>query len=192
MLTADNCPVLCPCVFGDGPTYGHCLFAGAAVVEDGMLGETSLKGVKWGMIGEFTGEVRSGPKFGFHAYYVDAAATAAQKDALKRILTAPPWSEMGASKGIQEVAIEVAIGKTSIDSWSFKIGDNGSFTSEPVKGGVDPTQPLVIKNPYGTFPGQTEVILGKAVGKFEDHGKKLDLAGNSGEHHVFTAEGTVP
>ncbi|HET6201928.1 MAG TPA: DUF1326 domain-containing protein [Planctomycetota bacterium] len=189
MVTGDNCPPVCPCVFGEGPTYGHCLFAGAAIIDEGKLGSVSLKGVKWGIIGEFSGEVRSGPKFGFHGYYVDSAASPEQKDAMKRILNSSPWSDFGESKGIAEAPIDVQIGKTPVEKWSFKIGDKGSVSSEPLRGGVDPNQPIVIKNPQGTFPGQTEVILGRAQGEFKDHGKTLTLKDNSGEHHVFTTSG---
>ena len=193
LVSADNCPVLCPCIFGDGPTYGHCFFVGAAIVDDGNLGAVSLKGVKFAAMGQFTGEVRDGPKFGFHAYYIDGAATAEQKDAMRRILSAAPWSEWGESLGIDEAPIALDVGKTPVDAWSFKIGEKGGFRAEPVKGGVDGQKPLVVENAYGTFPGQTAVILGKATGEFADHGKTLGpLTGNSGEFHFFDMNGSVP
>jgi hypothetical protein len=188
-LVVDSCDVICPCLFGNEPTHGHCRFVAALKIESGALGDVKLDGVRWAMLGEFKGETRKGPTWGYHAFYLDEGATAEQKTALKKILGAPPFSTLGKLLGVDVVKIEMTVGER-LEPWKVTIGDKGSFTAEPVAGG-DPTKPQAIENPVYPFPAE-KVIFAKASGKFVDHGKELALEANSGEISTFTLEGSVP
>lgn len=188
-LVVDNCDVICPCLFGNQPSHGHCRNVATIRIDKGELAGTKLDGVTWAMLGEFTGETRKGATWGYHAFYLDERATPAQRSAMKRILGAPPFSMLGELLGITETRVDYEVAAGLLPS-KVKIGDKGEFTAEPIPGG-DPRKPQAIENPIYPFPAD-RVIFARASGKFEDHGKTLDLEASSGELSTFTLQGDVP
>lgn len=184
LVIVDSCPIACPCLFGEEGHHGHCRFVGAAHVVEGDYEGTSLAGVKWGMLGEFTGKARE-PEYRYSAFYIDSAASAKQKEAMRAILSGAPFSTLGDQLGIKEAAISLT--KTEGDRYTLKIGDLGEFSVVPVYGN-NPDTPLKISNPVYPFPTD-EVTIGAATGSFSDHGKDLDLESNSGEISTFTLTG---
>ncbi|NIP30083.1 MAG: DUF1326 domain-containing protein, partial [Candidatus Dadabacteria bacterium] len=54
LVLSDTCGINCPCLFGLDPHHGHCRFLGGMKINEGSYGDTSLEGVTWGVLGEFT------------------------------------------------------------------------------------------------------------------------------------------
>jgi hypothetical protein len=190
MLIVDNCNVICPCLFGNAPTHGHCRNVSTVELKGGELGGVSLAGAKWAMLGEFSGETRKGPTWGYHAFYIDSEAAPEQKAALRAILGAPPFSQLGDMLGIEEVPIEFVHPADPLGAWTARIGDKGAFTAQPIAGN-DRKSPQAVENPVYPFPAK-KIVLASAAGRFEDHGKELQLDANSGEISEWSLEGEIP
>lgn len=186
LVITDTCGINCPCLFGMDPHHGHCRFIGGMKVDEGVFGDVSLDGVTWGFLGEFTGS-RETLSWVYTGYYIDNGASEEQQEALKAILSGAPFSTLGEQLGIKVVNVEVGVPEKSVGEYSLKLGDLGSMTVLPITGN-DPEAPQSIKNPVYPFP-VTEVIIGSAAGKFNDHGKKLDLNNNSGEISMVVLAG---
>ncbi|MFQ5675711.1 MAG: DUF1326 domain-containing protein [bacterium] len=186
MVVVDNCPVACPCLFGGEPHHGYCRFVGAVHIVEGSHKGTSLNGVNWALLGEFTGK-SSAPQFAYSAYYVDSNATEAQKEALRDILSGAPFSTLGNQLGIKEAAIKIEKPMGEQGSYSLTVGDLGKFSVSPVYGN-DSSTPQKVLNPVYPFPAK-EIIVGTTSGEFADHGKDLNLDNTGAEISEFTLSG---
>jgi|DewCreStandDraft_1066081.scaffolds.fasta_scaffold00301_47 hypothetical protein len=190
MVVADTCQVSCPCLFGLEPQHGHCRFVGGVKIIKGKYGNVSLDGVTWGYLGEFTGSVKAGTqKWLYTAYYIDKNASKEQQQALRSILSAPPFANLGEQLGIKAEVIKIEIPNEPLKPYTMSIGNLGSITVEPVMGN-DPNTPQKVLNPVYPFPAK-EITLGSAEGNFKDHKKSLDLKKNSGEISEFELSGVI-
>ncbi len=185
-VIVDNCPVACPCLFGDEPHHGHCRFVGAVHIVEGDYKGTSLNGVNWALLGEFSGKSTE-PQFHYSAYYIDSGASEKQKMAMHEILSGAPFSTMGEQLGIKETSIEIKSPDGENKSYLLSLGDIGEFSVSLVYGN-DTSTPLKVLNPVYPFPTK-EIIIGSASGKFSDYSKDLNLEKNSGEISEFTLSG---
>lgn len=186
MVLVDNCPVSCPCLFGGEPHHGYCRFVGAVHVVEGSHKGTSLNGVNWALLGEFTGK-SSAPRFAYSAYYIDSNATEAQKSALRDILSGAPFSALGDQLGIKETPITITKPGEGQGDYSLAIGDLGRFSVSLVYGN-DPDTPQKVLNPVYPFPAK-EITVGLTSGGFNDHGKDLSLENTGAEISEFTLSG---
>lgn len=186
MVLVDNCPVSCACLFGGEPHHGYCRFVGAVRIVEGSHKGTSLNGVNWALLGEFTGK-SSAPQFAYSAYYIDANATEAQKSALREILSGAPFSTLGEQLGIKETPIAIGMPTGESDGYTLKLGDLGEFSVAFVYGN-DPNTPQKVLNPVYPFPAK-EIIIGSTTGRFSDHGRDLALNNNGAEISQFTLSG---
>jgi hypothetical protein len=186
MVIVDNCPISCSCLFGLEPHHGHCRFIGTAHIVEGDYKGTSLNGVNWAVMGEFSGKSVE-PQYHYSAYYIDAGASKKQKMAMREILSGAPFSTMGEQLGIKETSIEIKSPDGENKSYLLSLGDIGEFSVSIVYGN-DTSTPLKVLNPVYPFPAK-EIIIGSASGKFNDHGKELNLENNSGEISEFTLSG---
>src|SRR6202158_1707436 len=84
-FTNCNCAYGCPCQFNALPTHGHCQAVIGIQIDKGRHGSTTLDGLK--VVGTFRwpGPIHEGS--GEAAVIIDKRASAAQRDALLRILT---------------------------------------------------------------------------------------------------------
>jgi hypothetical protein len=185
-VIVDNCPTACPCLFGEEPHYGYCRFVGAARIVEGNHKGTSLDGVNWAFLGEFTGK-SSAPQFRYSAYYIDSAATEAQKSALREILSGAPFSTLGEQLGIKEASITIEKPTDENDKYTLTLGDLGEFSVALVYGN-DPDTPQKVLNPVYPFPAK-EVIIGLTTGQFSDYGRDLSLENSGAEISEFTLSG---
>lgn len=80
-----NCAYGCPCQFNALPTQGHCQAIVAVDIQQGNHGSTSLDGLKMAAIVKWPGPIHHGK--GQVVPIVDERATAAQRDALLRIMS---------------------------------------------------------------------------------------------------------
>lgn len=127
MVVVDNCPTACPCLFGQEPHHGYCRFIGAVHIVEGNHKGTSLNGVNWALLGEFTGKSTE-PQFRYSAYYIDANATDAQKSALREILSGPPFSTLGEQLGIKEAVVQIEKPTAENNTYTLRLGDLGEFS----------------------------------------------------------------
>ncbi len=176
MLISDTCGINCPCLYGLEPHHNHCRFIGGVHIIKGKYGDVSLDGVNWGYLGEFTGSKNAGTqKWLYTAYYIDKNASKAQQKALRAILSAPPFSTLGEQLGIKVEEVKMEMPDDPLKPFTVTIGNLGSITAQPAVGN-DPKTPIKVENPVYPFPVK-EVILGNSTGKFSDHGKDVDFAG---------------
>src|SRR5471030_2233115 len=80
-----NCAYGCPCQFNALPTYGNCRAVVGIQIDKGHHGETSLDGLRLAGIFRWPGPIHEGG--GEALPIVDKRATAAQRDAILRIMT---------------------------------------------------------------------------------------------------------
>lgn len=186
-LTMDNCNVGCPCILGEQPTHGRCEYSGVMVIDKGHYGDVNLAGVKWGLGGAF-GRRASGSEqdYDFIAYYIDKAATAEQKNAMRSIFASEAFASMGKPKEIVEASISVTdienfgmVGKTC----SGTIGDILRVQITPVSGAIS-GKPIVVQN--SAEPMFYWTAIGKASESyFKGAGMNWSFSGTSGESHMY-------
>jgi hypothetical protein len=80
-----NCAYGCPCQFNALPTHGYCEFCVGIKIDRGYHGATSLDGLKLAGMFRWPGPIHEGN--GEAAIVIDRDASAAQREALLRILT---------------------------------------------------------------------------------------------------------
>jgi hypothetical protein len=181
-VAVDSCTISCPCLMGLEPHHGTCHFVMGFKIKDGHYGNVSLDGISWAMTGEFTGA--RNVKFDYVAFYLPKDAKEEQKKALRSIFGSSPFSDLPKPLAITEVDLQVMVPSQQLGVYELKIGDKGSFTITPVTG-TNPGEPIKVKNPVYPFP-VPEITVGRAEGRFRDHGKELELTANSGEIGMFT------
>ncbi|MGE5116577.1 MAG: DUF1326 domain-containing protein [Betaproteobacteria bacterium] len=79
-----KCSIPCPCTFAQPPTDNTCEGILAWHIGDGRYGSVDLSGLSVVALGAFTGNLWAGAKAQM-AFYVDARADAAQRQALEAI-----------------------------------------------------------------------------------------------------------
>lgn len=80
-----NCSYGCPCQFNALPTSGFCEAIGAIAVDKGHFGDVRLDGLKLAVAFKWPGPIHEGKGKG--QPFVDAAATAPQREALLKIMS---------------------------------------------------------------------------------------------------------
>jgi len=191
-ISADSCSVGCPCILGEPPTHGQCQFVGVWQVDRGRYGDVKLDGVKWGLAGEFTQKViGERTKDTFVAYFIDAGASAEQKDALRKLLTGPSFAALGKAAEVKEVTINFenldAFGQVG-KKVSCTVGEIAKVEVTPIAGGTDQTKPLRVENEAEA--GMLSTVLGKASNSFyRSAGKDYKFEGTSGESHLMALKG---
>jgi len=190
-VTADNCGVVCPCIFGMPPHHGECEFVGVLHVEKGMYGKLSLDNVNVALAGAFNRmEAGGADKYRFIAYYIDAGASAEQKEALKKIFAGPEFEPMGKPAEVKEVPISWSdmddFGEVG-ETYGAKVGDVAEIHVTPISG-ADKEKPIVVENTADPmFPW---TALGKTSDSFyKAAGNDMKFEGTSGESHKFVLSG---
>ena len=80
-----NCAYGCPCQFNALPTYGDCKAVVGMQIDEGYHGSTRLDGLRTAAILRWPGPIHEGK--GEASIIIDERATAAQRDALLRIMS---------------------------------------------------------------------------------------------------------
>jgi len=195
-LRVDDCAGVCPGLFGAEPTRAPSLELLVAQVERGRLGGvldvaggTPLDGARFALLAESRGPTHGTDRYTAYAVYVDIAAAPEQRDALRRILGAAPFSRLGTLLGYDEVPITIFEGEGPFGEWKANVGALGGVNIEP-RGGATGKRVSVV-NPAYILPVDA-VVLGKAFGTFEDHGRRLALKSSGGELAEITVTGELP
>lgn len=80
-----NCSYGCPCQFGGLPSNGACEANASFIVDRGHYGEVSLDGLKFAAAFKWPGAIHEGR--GQAQVFIDAKASAKQREALLKIIT---------------------------------------------------------------------------------------------------------
>lgn len=183
-INADNCAVVCPCLFGEEPTHGHCHFIAVVHVDEGHFGDVDLAGTSFGFAGVFRRPNPPEFDFSFLAYYPDANASETQRSALESLLTE---TEMFSGLGEPAELSEQPITWSRLEDFArpgrttaVSVGEIARIETTPIAGATDPDEPLVIENPADPFAYW--VALGTASNSFY-HAATQDMSfeGTSGE-----------
>ncbi|MFQ5583949.1 MAG: DUF1326 domain-containing protein [Calditrichia bacterium] len=150
-------------------------------ITGGHYGNVSLDGQNFGFTEEFT----SADNIHYLSFYIDENASPEVKNALRELLSNPPFGIIGKGFEIKETSLNFKLEKGKVAS--FSLGDFGEMTLTPMIGGDGKTQMSVI-NPTYPFPVK-EIFLSSAKGYYKDYGKELKLENNSGEVGKFTLSG---
>lgn len=92
VLIACSCDWGCPCNFNAPPSKGFCHGGWIWTIEDGHVGDVTLAGLGVAVFAKWPGAIHDGG--GRATAYVDSRASAAQRDALMRVVRGEvggPW-----------------------------------------------------------------------------------------------------
>ncbi len=90
---ACNCDVACPCIFGSGPTHDDCTVLFGFHIDKGRSGALALDGLNFALAVYTPGPMDT-TKWEV-AVYLDATASAAQREALRTIATGRAGGGLG-------------------------------------------------------------------------------------------------
>lgn len=79
-----NCAYNCGCQFNLPSTHGFCNFVEAGELQEGYFNSTSLKGLRWGFMIKWPGEIAEGN--GSELIFIDERADTDQREALRKII----------------------------------------------------------------------------------------------------------
>ena len=150
-----NCAYGCPCQFNALPTHGDCQYLLFCQVDRGHYGDTSLDGVVFALIGKFPGAVHHGN--GTQQLVVDATASEAQREAIRRIVYNEDSDEMN-----HHWAVYNAMSSTSLDPVFAQIefaADIEARTATARIEGFAESRAEPIKNPVTGEPSRSRIDL---------------------------------
>lgn len=84
-IEACSCHLFCPCYFNPHPEHPYCEFNMAVVVNDGKVGDVSLKGARYWLAGDLGDNFGDG-KTPWLVITFDPKTTKPQRDALVKVL----------------------------------------------------------------------------------------------------------
>lgn len=191
-----SCKLPCPCSFAQEPTHGDCLFTLAWHIREGHYAGVDLAGLNVISLGEFTGNMWVGDPNAMMSlmFYVDAAADAAQRDALERIFTGSEggWpaqfaSLIGDLRGIEYAPITFEAAD-DLAYWRAEIPGKVDLRVAALTGPTsDPDRRVTTSNAPGAEVGPGQVATWGVVER--DHAVGFDWShehrGGSSKHFPF-------
>lgn len=179
-----NCTVFCPCVVSLGkhpPTEGYCQAWLGVRIDEGIYGDTSLKGLNIGMLMDIPGNMGRGNWKA--AAFIDDRASDEAYDGLLHIFSGKARGTtglfamlVGEFLGAERVPVSYETeGKTRRLTVGKKI--QGEVT--PVEG-ADPGQDIVVSN-TGYWMGPDITVAMATKGRVRSHGRVWDFEGRSAE-----------
>lgn len=186
-MESCNCKPACPCVFLSRPTEGDCTVVVGWHIDSGHYGSVDLAGLNVGLAVDSPGTMHEVPWKA--ALYLDARASAEQKDALVQIFgghsgghPARLASHIGQVLGVASVPIEFTQdGKQR----SLKIGTVAAVDIEAMSGagGADVQ---ISGHPLCIAPGHPATVAKSKGLQYEDHGYRWNLSERNGLFSPFT------
>jgi hypothetical protein len=193
-IGVDNCPIGCPCLFGEAPMNGICQNLTIYHVDRGHYRGVDLGNTKFAIAGEFARANRNDKaSHTFNSYYLDANAAPSQIAALRAIL-GTAFASRGKPAEVKELPIEVGnldgYGMVGETCWGT-VGKIAALevTTRASPNSADPAKPLIIQNP-ANHPFARLVYLGRSSNsQYESAGKLFRFHDTAGESMDFHFEG---
>jgi hypothetical protein len=195
---ACKCSIPCPCTFAQAPTTGDCDGVLVYHIRRGHYGTTPLDGLNLVGLSRFSGNIWDGRTKAVLGLFLDARASAAQREALQAI-----WSGsaggfpavfatlIGEMLGIELAEIDVEVAD-DLASWRVEIPAKVRASAEALTGPMTPPGKRVqTLNAPGseTGPG-TVATWGRATADTVDaFGFKWERTGRSSKHIPFDWSG---
>lgn len=186
-----NCGYACPCQFEERPTHGNCRGFEVLEVAKGYFGSTDLAGAKAALLYAWPGAVFEGK--GEMQVIIDAATTAAQRDALEKVFRGEETEEMATHWHVFRAMCDT-LHETLVLPIEFEADIEGRTAS--VKAGdllVSTGRP--IRAPHGggdhrvriDIPGGIEFTIAEIgdASTRADAAIKLDLKNSFGQWHYL-------
>ena len=179
LAEACTCRYPCTCQFGEGPTPGPgCRSINTFAIESGKYGGVALDGTGIAVVFGDKGNV----------IYVDAAASAAQKEGLKAI-----GAEIARKSGFRVAAVsEAPIGQVRTPgTTSASLGDAGGFEADMAIG-LDGKSPVVVENNLDVNVARLEKGKTKHLRYRDALGNAMDGAGTNSSRGRFEWSDATP
>lgn len=193
-----KCSIPCPCTFAQAPTTGDCEGVLAYHIRQGHYGATALDGLNLLGVSSFRGNIWAGETKAVLGLFIDARASAAQREALETI-----WSGRGGGfpalfaeligemRGIEPAEIDIEVAG-DLASWRAEIPGKVRASAEALTGPMTPPGKRVqTLNAPGseTGPG-TVATWGRATADTVDaFGFRWQRTGRSSKHIPFDWSG---
>ncbi len=163
-----NCAFGCPCDFLARPTHGNCQGVAGMRIERGHFGDTTLDGLSFFAVVDFPGPLHEGN--GTLQAIIDERATAAQRDALFRILSGKHAAEGTLFHIFSLIVTKMLDPIFAPIAFAFDMDGRTALVSIP---GVLETQSKPIRNPVTGAEHRIEVVMPNG---FEHHRAEIASA----------------
>jgi hypothetical protein len=172
-VDACSCSPVCTCEFGV-PMEG-CEGMGAFKIKEGHYGETSLNGATVAMY------LKPGVE---HALYFDESVTAAQREALTKIVDKSLADVGGSDLGTKTAKVNFSYGAGKA---AVEVPGVMTMRAEETKG-MDGKKPIVLANSFN--PLASKVMHGKATeNDYNDYGRQYKYQGHNAWFGVIDLKG---
>jgi len=188
-IEACPCHLFCPCYFNPNPEHPYCEFNIAVKVNDGKLGDVSLKGARYWLTGDLGKEFGPGRTSPWLVVTFDPSVTKPQRDALVKILTQKiyPWNWSGVNMDESAITWEI---KGNIAQAKLANG-KGAMVLERWVG--NDGGPAVLKNVkyFGADKNDGFVMYKSKVHRWDGFGHKFEYSGRTGFTIRIQSSGTL-
>ena len=176
-IEACSCHLFCPCYFNPHPEHPYCEFNMAVVVNDGIVGDVSLKGARYWLAGDLGDHFGPGKTSKWLVVTFDPSVTPEQRDALVKILTKTvypwDWSEVQ----MDESAISWEI--TESEARAKLANGKGEMVLEQWKGNDGGKSVLQNVRYFGADQNDGFVLYKSKVHRWDGFGKQFDYSGRN-------------
>lgn len=188
-LANCNCASGCPCQFMSLPTTGTCEAVAGFEIDTGFFGDVDLGGTKAAMVLSWPGPIHEGK--GTMQLIIDDSASAAQRDALQKIMTGEDTDDMATMFWVFS-----AMSPDKLETLYLPIKmsiDVDGRTGRMSAPGVFETSAEPLKNPVSGEPHRARINLPNGfeyrmaevgIGTTTTSGK-ISLSENNGTHAHF-------
>jgi hypothetical protein len=187
-IEACSCHLFCPCYFNPHPEHEYCEFNMAVVVNDGKVGDVSLKGARYWLTGDLGDNFGDG-KTPWLIITFDPKLTQAQRDALTKVLGKiypVEWDKVEFDESAftweiteKEARAKLANGKGEMILEQWAGNDGGKSTLHNVKY-------------FGADTNDGFVMYKSKVHRWDGFGKKFDYSGRNAFTIRLRSSGTFP
>ena len=172
LAEACTCKVPCTCQFGQGPSPGPgCRSLITLSIEKGHRGDVVLDGTKLALVFGDKGTV----------FYLDSAATAAQRSALRAVAENMASTSKWSSVTYREAPIRQSVTPTEIRA---SVGEAGGFESEMLPG-ADGKSPVVVENQGDVNIARLEKAKTRSLKYRDEAGNSIDAKDSNSDRGHF-------
>ena len=186
-IEACSCHLFCPCYFNPHPEHPYCEFNMAVVVNDGMVGDVSLKGARYWLTGDLGDNFADG-KTPWLIVTFHPDSTPAQRAALGKILSKVypvVWDKMQTDESDftweltdTQARAKLTNGKGEMVLDLFKGNDGGKVTLHNV-------------NYFGAESNDGFIMYKSKLHRYDGFGHKFEYSGRNAFVITIRSKGTV-
>jgi hypothetical protein len=176
-IEACSCHLFCPCYFNPSPEHPYCEFNMAVKVNDGHVGDVSLKGARYWLTGDLGGEFGPGKTSPWLVATFDPSLSQPQRDALTKILTTKVYPWQWGQAQFDESAIEWAV--EGSQARAKLANGKGEMVLEQWKGADGGPSVLHNVRYFGADSNDGFVMYKSKVHRWDGFGHKFEYSGRN-------------